>query len=183
MSNDRPTSIAHTSTPANTALSPNFRHDLVASIPALRAFARSLTGGADQADDLVQETVTRALASAGSFSPGTNIKAWLFTILRNQFISEIRRRTREATDVDAVALAAIGRPAAQEAGLHVRDFRRAFSDLPVEQREALVLVGAEGFSYEDAAAIADCAVGTMKSRVSRARRALSDRLSSGEEGR
>ncbi len=162
-------------------VSASFRRELLEAVPALRAFARSLTGDADQADDLVQEAITRALTHAASYSAGTNMKAWLFTILRNQFISEIRRRTREATDSDELALATVGRPAAQEAGLHVRDFRRAFADLPVEQREALVLVGAEGFSYDEAASIAGCAVGTMKSRVSRARRALSDRLSPDDE--
>jgi RNA polymerase sigma-70 factor, ECF subfamily len=163
------------------ALRPAFRRELLESVPALRAFARSLVGEPDQADDLVQEAVTRALTHAGSFTPGTNMKAWLFTILRNQFISEIRRRTREATDSNEAAMAVIGRPAGQEVGLHVRDFRRAFDELPVEQREALMLIGAEGFSYDEAAGIAGCAVGTMKSRVSRARRALSQRLSPDSE--
>ncbi len=146
--------------------------EILACLPHLRAFARSLTGDRDRADDLVQDAVLRALGAAQQFTPGTNFKAWIFTILRNLYFNEFRRnpslfRPLEAADIEMHATLP-----AQQAGLEFDDFRRAFARLPAEQREALVLVGADGFKYEEAAAICGCAIGTIKSRVSRARRDL-----------
>lgn len=151
---------------------------ILACLPQLRAFARSLTRDRDQADDLVQDAIVRAITAANQFTPGTNFKAWMFTIVRNLYFNSIRRKslTRPLKPSD---LEIHGTLPTQQAGLHYRDFRRAFDELPAEQREALVLVGADGFKYEEAAAIAGCAVGTMKSRVSRARRDLESRLGRG----
>ena len=151
----------------------SFQDSLVEHLPYLRAFAQFLARDRSFSDDLVQETVLRALRNVDKFTPGTNMKAWLSTILRNQFYNELRSRSRIA------AYAAIPQPSGQigdqEAHLQMRDFERAFTALPAVQREALSLVGASGFSYQEAAQIADCAPGTVKSRVSRARTAL-DRL-------
>ena len=153
-----------------------FRDALIEQLPSLRAFARSLSGNGDLADDLVQDTMVRAWTNFGSFRPGSNMKAWLFTILRNLFVSDRRRSGREISDPEDGTFERLGLPASQEMSVQVRDFRRAFSRLPDEQREALVLVGASGFSYEEAAEIAQCALGTMKSRVSRARKELAEQL-------
>ncbi|HEV2263490.1 MAG TPA: sigma-70 family RNA polymerase sigma factor [Stellaceae bacterium] len=143
--------------------------DIVPYLPHLRAFARMLAQNRSLADDLVQETVLRALSHAHQFQPGTNLKAWLTTILRNAYFTEKRSQGRIAQiDVEAVrdSSAVSG---GQEWHLRMRDFEGAFNTLSPVQREALVLVGASGFSYEQAATMAGCAVGTMKSRVSRAR--------------
>jgi RNA polymerase sigma-70 factor (ECF subfamily) len=156
-----------------------FRRELVALIPHLRAFARSLTGEPTSADDLAQDTMMKAWDARGSFEMGTNMKAWTFMILRNQFYSEKRRSWRQSQlDQEAAerTLMAIDDPASPVA---LNELRQGLAMLPSEQREALVLVGAGGFSYEEAAAICDCAVGTVKSRVSRARRALQGILDSG----
>src|ERR1700709_2132438 len=154
----------------------DFKTELLALIPFLRAFARSLTGNQEGADDLAQETVVRAWQSRASFMPGTNLKAWLFTILRNQFYSDRRRAWRQAPwDQDAAERI----PGGGEDQVHsaeLSDTVRALKHLSDEQREALILVGAGGFSYEDAAAICKCAVGTVKSRVARARQALMEIL-------
>lgn len=150
----------------------DFKSELVESVPALRAFARSLSGRADLADDLAQETLLRAWANRKSFTPGTNLKAWLFTILRNAFYSGLRKSIREVEDPDEVHARNVAVPPSQEEGVDLDDLQRALERLPAEQCEALVLIGASGFSYEEAANICGCAVGTMKSRVSRARRAL-----------
>ncbi len=143
--------------------------DIVPYLPHLRAFARMLAQDRALAGDLVQETVLRALSHADQFQPGTNLKAWLTTILRNAYFTEKRSQGRIAQiDVEAVrdSSAVSGD---QEWHLRMRDFEGAFNTLSPVQREALVLVGASGFSYEQAAEMAGCAVGTMKSRVSRAR--------------
>jgi RNA polymerase sigma-70 factor (ECF subfamily) len=150
----------------------DFKAELLTHLPAMRAFARSLCSDASRADDLVQDAVLRAWASKQSFTLGTNMKAWLFTILRNGFYSEIRRRKRDVEDPEGTLAGNLSVPAAQQDHLDLQDLRRGLSLLPVEQREALILVGASGCSYEEAAAICDCAVGTIKSRVSRARRSL-----------
>lgn len=150
----------------------DFKGELLEAVPALRAFARSLSGRADLADDLTQETLLRAWANRKSFTPGTNLKAWLFTILRNAFYSGLRKRIREVEDPDEVHARNLSVPPSQEEGIDLDDLQRALERLPAEQCEALVLIGASGFSYEEAANICGCAVGTMKSRVSRARRAL-----------
>ena len=156
-----------------------FKAQLVALIPHLRAFARSLTGDATAADDLAQEAMLKAWDARASFQMGTNMKAWTFMILRNQFYSE-RRRSWRATQLDQEAaertLVAVDDP---EAPVALDELRQGLAMLPIEQREALVLVGAGGFAYEEAAAICECAVGTVKSRVSRARRALQGILESG----
>ena len=150
----------------------DFKTELLEAVPALRAFARSLSGRADLADDLAQETLLRAWANRKSFTPGTNLKAWLFTILRNAFYSGLRKRIREVEDPDEMHARNIAVPPGQEEGVDLDDLQRALERLPAEQCEALILIGASGFSYEEAANICGCAVGTMKSRVSRARRAL-----------
>lgn len=152
--------------------SKEFTRALLGAVPSLRAFAISLTGRVDMADDLVQDTMMRAWANAESFSAGTNIKAWLFTILRNVFISQYRKRRREVQDVDGELAAGLSSAAAQEGKVALDDMRAALEQLPDDQREAVLLVGASGFSYEEAAEIAGCAVGTIKSRVNRGRNRL-----------
>src|SRR6202012_4832823 len=148
------------------------RDDILASVPSLRAFAISLSGNIDRADDLVQETLLRALANIDSFQPGTNMSAWLFTILRNLFRSEYRKRRREVEDPDGGYAETLRSHPEQHGRVEFEEFRAARAKLPADQREALVLVGASGFSYEEAAAICECAVGTIKSRVNRARTKL-----------
>ncbi len=149
------------------------REALVAAIPNLRAFAISLTGDHHRANDLVQDTLLKAWAHRDKFQIGTNLKAWLFTILRNTYFSDIRKRRRELQDVDGQAAAQLMSPPEQNGHLDLDDFRRALTILSADQREALLLVGAEGYSYEEAAQISGCAVGTVKSRVNRARVQLS----------
>ena len=156
-----------------------FHKELVTLIPHLRAFARTLCGNATAADDLAQDAMLKAWAARASYQMGTNMKAWTFMILRNQFYSEKRRSWRQ-TQLDQEAaertLMAIDDPAAP---LALDELRQALNTLPAEQREALVLVGAGGFAYEEAAEICGCAVGTVKSRVSRARRAVQASLEAG----
>lgn len=151
----------------------NPRKELVQHMPNLRAFALSLTGNPDRADDLVQETLIKAWTHLDSFEPGTNMRAWLFTILRNAFYSEFRKRRREVEDVDDVFASRLSTHPEQFGHLDLNDFRAALATLPAEQREALILIGASGFSYEEAAEVCGCAVGTVKSRVNRARVRLS----------
>jgi len=147
------------------------------ALPRLRAFAVSLTGHSAGADDLVQDTLVRAWANLASFEPGTNLLAWLYTILRNQFYSEMRRRRREVPDRDGDYAARLSISPGQESHLDFQDFRTALAKLPPDQREAMMLVGAEGMSYEQVAEICGCAVGTVKSRVARARARLAVLLS------
>jgi RNA polymerase sigma-70 factor (ECF subfamily) len=161
----------------NTAIKSDIKSDLISAIPNLRAFAVSLSGNADRADDLVQETLVKAWTNLGSFTEGTNLTAWLFTILRNIYYSEYRKRRREADDPDGVMASKMITPPAQNAHMDFLDFRSALQKLPVEQREAIILVAASGLSYEEAAEICGCAAGTMKSRVNRARNRLADMLS------
>ena len=158
-------------------IDPALRDAVLAAIPKLRAFAISLSGNVDRADDLVQETMLRALANINSFQPGTNLQAWLFTILRNLFRSEYRKRKREVEDVDGRYADSLVSHPAQDSQLEFKELRVALGKLPQDQREALILVGASGFSYEEAAAICECAVGTIKSRVNRARHRLASELS------
>jgi RNA polymerase sigma-70 factor, ECF subfamily len=157
------------------------RNAILSTVPSLRAFAVSLCGNLDRADDLVQETLTRALANIDSFRPGTNMAAWLFTILRNQFRSEYRKRRREVEDADGTHAASLQAPPEQIARVEFEELRQALAKLPDDQREALILVGASGFSYEEAANICGCAVGTIKSRVNRARTHLAQLMSIAEE--
>lgn len=149
-------------------LTDQLRDDILASVPNLRAFAISLSGNGDRADDLVQETLLRAIANIDSFQPGSNMPAWLFTILRNLFRSDYRKRRREVEDSEGNYAKTLKTQPSQGAHLEFEEFRAALDKLPQDQREALILVGASGFSYEDAAAICGCAVGTIKSRVNRA---------------
>lgn len=153
-----------------------FKNDLLAAIPNLRAFAVSLTQNADKADDLVQETLVKAWDKHESFQMGTNLKAWLFTILRNEFYSQMRKRGREVQDSDGVMTERLAVHPSQHGLLDLEDFRGALEQLPQDQREAIILIGASGFSYEEAAEICGCAVGTIKSRVSRARNRLQEIL-------
>jgi RNA polymerase sigma-70 factor (ECF subfamily) len=157
-------------------IDPSVRDAVLAAVPSLRAFAISLCGNVDRADDLVQETLLRALANIDSFQPGTNMSAWLFTILRNLFRSEYRKRRREVEDSDGSYAESLKSQPEQNSRVEFEEFRTALAKLPPDQREALVLVGASGFSYEEAADICGCAVGTIKSRVNRARNRLSDLL-------
>ena len=152
------------------------RDVMLAAVPSLRAFAISLCGNVDRADDLVQEALLRAWANLGSFEPGTNMSAWLFTILRNLFRSEYRKRRREVEDADGSYAESLTSLPNQPSHLELDEFRRALHLLPADQRESLILVGASGFSYEEAAHICACAVGTIKSRVNRARTRLAEIL-------
>jgi RNA polymerase sigma-70 factor, ECF subfamily len=158
----------------------DFKSELLSLIPFLRAFARSLTGNPEAADDLAQETMVKAWQSRSSFIPGTNLKAWLFTILRNQFYSDRRRAWRQMPWDQEAAECIPGGSEGQVFSAELSDTVRALRRLSDEQREALILVGAGGFSYEDAAAICKCAVGTVKSRVARARKTLIDILDGGD---
>lgn len=151
---------------------PQFRDELIAAIPGLRAFGISLTGRSDRADDLVQETLMKAWKHHESFQAGTNLKAWLYTILRNEFYSQVRKRSREIEDADGAHASRMATPPEQHGHLDMSDLKTALAELPDDQREAIVLVGAEGFSYEEAAEICNVAVGTIKSRVNRARTRL-----------
>jgi RNA polymerase sigma-70 factor (ECF subfamily) len=150
-----------------------FRRELLSTLPHLRAFARGLSGRPDYADDLAQEAAIKAWTARERYTPGTNMRAWTFAILRNHYLSELRRNRRQ-TDLDeGVAERMLVMDADQEGGLHLSDMETALLQLAPERREAVMLVGAGGFTYEEAAEIADCAVGTMKSRVARARAELS----------
>jgi len=150
--------------------------DLISAVPNLRAFALALCGNADKADDLVQETLVRAYGSLSSLAEGTNLMAWLVTILRNAYYNEYVKRRREVADPEGVIAGQLVSPPAQNAHMDLLDFRAALQQLPPDQREALILIGASGFSYDEAGSICNCAAGTVKSRVSRARERLSDLL-------
>jgi RNA polymerase sigma-70 factor (ECF subfamily) len=168
--------------PAAADLDAEFQSDLVGLLPHMRAFARSLTGNMAQADDLAQEALLKAWRGRASYQMGTNLKAWAFMILRNQFLSDKRRSWRSQPldpEVAERTLIAADNPSAT---LEVSDVRRAMMQLSDEQREALILIGAAGMSYEEAAEICQTAVGTIKSRVSRARVALQIILAGGDLG-
>lgn len=157
-----------------------FKSELARVIPHLRAFGRSLSGNRDLADDLVQETLMKAWAARARFQAGTNMRAWTFIILRNLFLSQMRRaRFRGEWDENA-ANKLLSAPASQDRHVELADMQRALLHLPQPQREALILVGAGGFSYEEAADICGCAVGTIKSRVARGRTALEQLLEHGQ---
>lgn len=149
-----------------------FRRELLDTLPHLRAFARALCGRPDFADDLVQETAIRAWSARDRFAPGTNLRAWTFAILRNHYLDQWRRERRQVDyDPDAAERLLVMEPD-QEGPLHLSDMEAALLKLSPERREAILLIGAAGFSYEDAAQISGCATGTMKSRVARARAEL-----------
>jgi RNA polymerase sigma-70 factor (ECF subfamily) len=149
------------------------RDELVKWIPNLRAFALSLTQSAHHSDDLVQETLVKALSNLDKFEMGTNLRAWLFTILRNSFYNEIRnRKYHQTASLDEIGSEAIELRATQEKYMEFQDVLKGLTLLVPEQREAIILIAAEGLSYDEAAAICNCPVGTVKSRLSRARRRL-----------
>ena len=150
--------------------------ELVKALPKLRAFAISLCGRTALADDLVQEALVKAWANIASFEPGSNMIAWLYTILRNEYYSEFRKRRHEVPDGDGHYAARLATRPTQEGHMHFLDFRAALDCLAPDHKEALILIGASGLSYEDAATVCGCAVGTMKSRVSRARAKLAELL-------
>lgn len=156
-----------------------FKRALTDVVPHLRAFARGLCGRPDMADDLVQEALLKAWAAQDRFEPGTSMRAWTFVILRNAYLTDMRRNRFRGEYDEGVAERVLTAPAAQEEPIHLSDMHRALLTLPAERREALLLVGAGGFSYEEAAQICDCAVGTIKSRVGRARAALNAMLAEG----
>jgi RNA polymerase sigma-70 factor (ECF subfamily) len=151
-----------------------WREAVTVLIPSLRAFAWSLSRNAADADDLVQETLTKAWTYRDRFEGGTNLRAWLFTILRNSWYSAVSRRQREVADEEGRHAAGLSAEGAQEWTVELGRLRSAMDDLPPAHREAIVLVGAAGLSYEEAAEIAGCALGTIKSRVNRARNRLAE---------
>ncbi len=155
------------------------REALLAAIPALRAFAFSLCNSRDRADDLVQETLLSAWAHLDRFHEGTNMGAWLFTILRNHFRSGWRKRRRLVEDVDGKHASHLTAPPAQDGWAAFADLRYALARLPAEQREAVILVGASGMSTQEAARICGCEEGTIKSRVSRGRARLAELMAGG----
>ena len=157
------------------------REELVEHLPALRAFAMSLTRNSATADDMVQDTVVKAWTNMDKFQVGTNLRAWLFTILRNTYYSSRRKAVREVADVDGVFTESLSQKPDHDGRLHMADFREAFATLPDEQREALILVGASGFAYEEAADMCGVAVGTIKSRVNRGRKRLSELMNINDE--
>ncbi len=163
--------------PVFATVTPEDRHAAVCAgaikyLPDLRAFARSLAGNNHQADDLVQSAILRALSAAQTFTPGTNFKAWSFTILRNVFYNQWRAPASRQLMLEDCATIMPATEPTQEAYLEFCDFRRCFAQLGPDHREALLLIGASGLSYAEAAAVCNCAPGTMKSRVSRGRALL-----------
>lgn len=158
----------------------DFKAELALVIPQLRAFGRSLSGNRDLADDLVQETLLKAWAARNRFQAGTNMRAWTFIILRNLFLSQMRRSRFTGEWDDLVADRLLAAPAGQDRQIELGDVERALQHLPASQREALILVGAGGFAYEEAAEICGVAVGTIKSRVARGRVALENLMAGNE---
>ena len=159
-----------------------WRDQVIALVPALRAFAWSLSHNSADADDLVQETLIKAWANREKFEPGTNLRAWLFTILRNTYYTIVVKKRREVADEDGKHAATLSTAPTQDWSVAVRAMQAALARLPHEHREALVLVGAAGLTYEEAAEICGCALGTIKSRVNRARIRLMKIMDADEEG-
>ncbi|MZR13616.1 RNA polymerase sigma factor [Maritimibacter sp. DP07] len=157
------------------------REAVVEHLPAMRAFAASLTRNSAAADDLVQDTIVKAWKNFDKFQEGTNLRAWLFTILRNTFYSDLRKKKREVEDADGVMAETLSEKPHHDGRLALADFERVFSELPVEQREALILVGASGMSYEEAAETCGVAIGTIKSRINRGRAKLTELLELSED--
>lgn len=156
------------------------KEELIELLPSMRAFAMSLTRQSAAADDLVQDTVLKAWSNFDKFEPGSNLRAWLFTILRNTYYSDRRKKVREVEDGDGILTGQLSEKPAHDGHLQMRDFRVAFAKLSDEQREALMLVGASGFSYEEASDMCGCAVGTIKSRINRGRQRLAELMGLGE---
>ena len=161
---------------APSGVTPEVRDAMLAALPSLRAFALSLSNTREAADDLVQDTLVRALTHIDQFEPGTNIGAWLFTILRNLFYSQCRRAKHEIEDPDGIYAGHLRTAPDQNAKCDVQDMLKALAKLRTEQREALILIAAEGLSYEEAAQVCGVAIGTMKSRVHRGRVCLAELL-------
>ncbi|MDT0682529.1 RNA polymerase sigma factor [Roseicyclus sp. F158] len=157
------------------------REEIVEHLPALRAFAFSLTRNSAAADDLVQDTVVKGWSNIDKFEVGTNMRAWLFTILRNTFYSNRRKMRREVADSEGTFAEGLAEKPAHDGRLQMADFQRVFAKLPDEQREALILVGASGFSYEEAAEMCGVAIGTIKSRTNRGRARLAELLGLGSD--
>ena len=165
-----------------TGTAASWRDDVIAMIPALRAFAWSLSHNASDADDLVQDTLIKAWTNRDKFEVGTNLRAWLFTILRNTYYTTVVRRRREVRDEDGVYAATLTSAANQDWSVAVTAMEAALQRLPDEHREALVLVGGAGLTYEEAAEVCGCALGTIKSRVNRARNRLLKLLDAEDAG-
>ena len=158
-------------------LDPALQSAMLAAVPEMRAFALSLCHQRDRVDDLVQEALLRAIANIASFKSGTNMTAWLFTILRNNFLNEYRKSRHEVSDSNEYFVGTMTSQPEQDAHMQIGEFRAALAQLPHDQREAVVLVGGAGLSYEEAAEICHCAVGTVKSRAFRARARLAELMS------
>ncbi|MCU4181401.1 sigma-70 family RNA polymerase sigma factor [Bosea sp. BH3] len=173
------TETAPRTTERTEAQAKDFKDGLIREIPNLRAFAASLSGSMQLADDLVQDTLLKAWGNSDKFEPGTSLRAWLFTILRNTYYSLYRKRGREVQDSEGTYAERMATHGNQESHLDLADFRKALAKLPEEQREVLIMVGATGLSYEEAAEICGVAIGTIKSRVNRARTKLAELLSIG----
>jgi len=150
----------------------SWRESVLQLIPALRAFAWSLSHNSSDADDLVQDTLIKAWTHREKFEPGSNLRAWMFTILRNTYYTNAVRRRREVRDETGKYAATLSAPPSQDWSVAMRALQSALGELPDEHREALILVGAAGLTYEEAAEICGCALGTIKSRVNRARAKL-----------
>lgn len=153
-----------------------FRNDMLALIPSLRAFARGLCRNRDLADDVVQEAMMRAWAARETFKPGSNFRAWMFTIVRNEFFSVVRKRKRETSLDPEFAAATLIQEATQEGGLHLDDVDQAMAKLPAHQAEVLWLIAGAGLSYDEAAVVVGCGIGTVKSRLNRARTAVREMI-------
>jgi RNA polymerase sigma-70 factor (ECF subfamily) len=160
---------------------PNPKDELVAALPALRGYAINLTRNRSLADDMIQDTLVKAWSNIEKFKPGTNMRAWLFTILRNTYYTNRRKANREVADVDEVFASQLSVKPDHDGRMQFADFKSAFGTLLDEQREVLVLVGALGFSYDEAAETCGIAVGTVKSRVNRARKRLLELLDMDDE--
>lgn len=167
-----PRALVHAPQPACPSRTHPFHEQLRVETPELRRHAIRLTRDWHRAQDLVQETLTKAWANRARYTPGTNLRAWLHTILRNTFLSDVRKRRREVEDADGHLTARLSQPPSQDHAVALSQLMKAMAALPDSQRKALTLVGAAGFSQEEAALRLGCAIGTVKSRVSRARTAL-----------
>jgi RNA polymerase sigma-70 factor (ECF subfamily) len=162
--------------PVDPADAADIKQDIVALLPNLRAFARSLCPNPARADDLVQDALVKALGNIHRFERGSNLRAWMFTILRNTYYSDLRKKRREVEDAEGEHAARLADRPSQNGALDLDDFKRVFAELSGDHREVLTLVGAMGLAYEEAAEICGCAVGTIKSRANRARRRLAELL-------
>jgi RNA polymerase sigma factor (sigma-70 family) len=158
------------------------REELVEHLPAMRAFALSLTRNSATADDMVQDTVVKAWTNIEKYDRDTNMRAWLFTILRNTYYSSRRKSKREVADIDGIFTESLAEKPAHDGHMQMADFRKALAQLSEEQREAVLLIGAWGFTYEEAAEMCGVAVGTVKSRTNRARAQLAEILGHDADG-